>query len=80
LLQKWIFIISREESTPHNHIITDLLKALLGNGSVNMFQHTTIETVSQQAAASTPMDWRDSNHMTCVFHVVCAELYNKDLL
>jgi hypothetical protein len=26
----------------NNHNITDLLKALLGNGSVNTFQHATI--------------------------------------
>jgi hypothetical protein len=30
-----------------NDIVTDLLKAFLGNGSVNTFQRATMEAVSQ---------------------------------
>jgi hypothetical protein len=30
-----------------NNIVTDLLKAFLGSGSVNTFQRETMETVSQ---------------------------------
>jgi hypothetical protein len=63
------------------HTVMDSLKALLGNGSVNAFQRETIETVSQwanviscsYAAANASMDLRDSNHVTRVFSVVCAE-------
>jgi hypothetical protein len=32
---------------PKLHIVTDLLKAFLGNGSVNTFQRATMEDVSQ---------------------------------
>jgi hypothetical protein len=39
-------------------------KALLGNGSVNTFQHTTIGAVFYcYAAASAPMDWVGSDHV-----------------
>jgi hypothetical protein len=34
------------------YIVTDLLKALLGNGSVNTFQRATMEIVSQLLGSS----------------------------
>jgi hypothetical protein len=63
------------------YFLTDLTNALPGNGSVSTFKRATVESVSQwtnviarcYAAAREPMDWRDSNHVTCVFSVVRAE-------
>jgi hypothetical protein len=63
------------------HIVTDLLKAFLGNGSVNMFQRATVEDVSQwtnviarcKATVSAPMNSLARDHVTYVFCVVRAE-------
>jgi hypothetical protein len=62
-------------------IVTDLLKAFLGNGSVNTFQHATMENVSQWtnvitrywATVSVPMISLARDNVTCVFRVVRAE-------
>jgi hypothetical protein len=83
LIQKnaWTVRLNKSRFLSSRPCLMDMIKALLGNGSVNMFQRATMETVSQwtnviarcQAAASAPMGWRDINHMTCVFCVVRAE-------
>jgi hypothetical protein len=39
--------LRRPTQIREDNIVTDLLKALLGNGSVNTFQRATMETVSQ---------------------------------
>jgi hypothetical protein len=64
----------------------DLLKALLGNGSVNTFQRAKLETVSQwtnfiarcQAAASAPRDWRERDHVTCEFSLFLFLLFDTE--
>jgi hypothetical protein len=61
--------------TVNVYIVTSLLKAFLGNGSVNMFQRATMEVVSQwtyviarcYATISAPMNSLARNHVTCVF-------------
>jgi hypothetical protein len=63
-------------------VVTDLLKAFLGNGSVNTFQRATMEDVSQWTnviarcltTVSAPMNSLARNHLTCVFCVVRAEI------
>jgi hypothetical protein len=62
-------------------IVTDLIKAFLGNGSVNTFQRATVEDVSQwtnviarcQATVRAPMNSLARNYVTCVFCVARAE-------
>jgi hypothetical protein len=39
--------IGLNHSNKNDNIITDLIKALLGNSSVNTFQHAAIEVMSQ---------------------------------
>jgi hypothetical protein len=49
------------------NIITDMIDALLGNSSVNMVQHATIEeAVFSVDPTDTPIDWLDSDHMMCL--------------
>jgi hypothetical protein len=63
------------------YIVTDLLKAFLGDGSVNMIQRATVEDVSQWtnviarcwATVSERMNSLANNHVTCVFCAVREE-------
>jgi hypothetical protein len=85
----YIFLYShRCENFKSNIIVTDLLKAFLGNGSVNTFRRATMEDMSQwtnviarcYGTASAPMNSLARNHMTCVPVLSVRSLYNEDLL
>jgi hypothetical protein len=49
-------------------IVTDLIKALPGNSSVNTDQYATIEeAVFSVDPTDVPIDWLDSDHVICVY-------------
>jgi hypothetical protein len=72
------------------NIVTDLLKALLGNGSVNTFQHTRNATirwkcllcVREWTVAMQRVQWRhttvSSGHVTCFLWCVSVPRLNKE--
>jgi rhodanese-related sulfurtransferase len=48
--------------------VTDLVKALPDNSSVNTAQHATIEeAVFSVDLTDVPIDWLDSDHVICVY-------------
>jgi hypothetical protein len=48
-------------------MITDLINALPGNSSVNTVQHAKIEeALFSVDPTNTPVNWMDSDHVTCV--------------
>jgi hypothetical protein len=50
------------------NIVTDLVNALPGNGSVNTIQHTaTEEAVFSVNPTYAPIDWLDNDHVICVY-------------
>jgi hypothetical protein len=74
LLKNFQHFVEPEGPLPTNilqeyeDIITDLIKALPGNSSVNAVQHATIEeAVFSVDPTDAPVGWLDSNHVVCVF-------------
>jgi hypothetical protein len=53
---------------PIYYIVMDLVNELQGNSSVNTVQHATIEeAVFSVVPTDAPIDWLDSDHVTCVY-------------
>jgi hypothetical protein len=49
-------------------MVTDLISALPGDSSVNTVQQATIEVVAFSVdPTDAPIDWRDSDHVICVY-------------
>jgi rhodanese-related sulfurtransferase len=51
----------------NQHTVTDLIKALLGNSSVNTVRHEIEKTVFSVDPTDAPVDWLDSDRVIYVY-------------